>query len=86
MLLEDEQIRHCIQQWTAYAQHVGRSTLSRFVAKAREVMMECFVPAHSGLQHISREEVAARNLYIPESLFGNPGTNMEDRKTIIIMD
>ncbi|KAF9797232.1 hypothetical protein SFRURICE_006214, partial [Spodoptera frugiperda] len=61
---------------------IGRSTLSRLVAKAREVMTESFVPAHLGLEHLNREEVAARNIYIPESLFGNPKANMEDRKAI----
>ncbi|XP_050559859.1 putative nuclease HARBI1 [Spodoptera frugiperda] len=60
---------------------IGRSTLSRLVAKAREVMTESFVPAHLGLEHLNREEVVARNLYIPESLIGNPEANLEDRKT-----
>lgn len=65
---------------------IGRSTLSRLVAKAREVMTESFVPAHLGLEHLSSEEVVARNLYIPESLIGNPEANLEDRKAIVIMN
>lgn len=49
-------------------------------------MMENFVPAHLGLQHITRDEVASRNLYIPESLFGNPRSDINLRKAIVIMD
>lgn len=49
-------------------------------------MMTHFVPQHLGLEHISREGVAERNLYIPNSLFGNPGSNIEERKAIVILD
>lgn len=46
---------------------ISRSTLTKYVMKARSMMEEHFVPAHLGLQHISREEVAQRNLYVPVS-------------------
>lgn len=49
-------------------------------------MFEHFVPLHLGLPHISRVDVATKKLYIPESLFGNPGSDLENRKAIVIMD
>lgn len=66
--------------------NISRSTLSKLINKARNSMVEYFVPLHLGLQHMNRMEVAERNLYIPNSLFGNPGSIMNDRKAIAIMD
>ncbi|RVE47928.1 hypothetical protein evm_007442 [Chilo suppressalis] len=66
--------------------NMSRSTLSKLIFKVREIMIDHFVPQHLGLGHISRSQVAEKNLYIPNSLFGNPGSNLEDRKAIAIMD
>ncbi|XP_063829743.1 uncharacterized protein LOC135080779 [Ostrinia nubilalis] len=66
--------------------NMSRTTLTKLLNKARDVMTEHFVPQHLGLQHISRNQIAEKNLYIPNALFGNPGSNIEDRKAIVIMD
>ncbi|CAG4974890.1 unnamed protein product [Parnassius apollo] len=51
--------------------NMSRSTLSKLKNKARDVMTEHFVAEHLGLEHMSRHQVAEKNLYIPNNLFGN---------------
>lgn len=48
-------------------------------------MVEHFVPQYLGLQHVTRKQAAERNLYILNSLFGNPDS-IEYRTAIAIMD
>ncbi|KAJ8720551.1 hypothetical protein PYW08_006016 [Mythimna loreyi] len=48
---------------------------------ARDILNTDFVPRHVGINHISRAEIALRNLLIPNGLYGG-----EDRKPIIIAD
>ncbi|CAK1598067.1 unnamed protein product [Parnassius mnemosyne] len=66
--------------------NMSRTKLSKLLNKGRDVMTEHFVPQHLGLEHISRHQVAEKNLYIPNNLFGNPGSCIEDRKAIAVMD
>lgn len=49
-----------------------RSTLEKQMNLARNCLNQDFVPNNLGFDHISVEEVAARNKVIPEGLFGNP--------------
>ncbi|XP_063898807.1 uncharacterized protein LOC135119097 [Helicoverpa armigera] len=61
---------------------VPRSTLERLMNNARELLTQDFVPQNLGLQHVTRENIAQRNLIIPNGLFGS--TNQV--KPIVIMD
>ncbi|KAJ8737558.1 hypothetical protein PYW08_000153 [Mythimna loreyi] len=64
---------------------VPRSTLEGLMARARELLHQDFVPRHLGIGHITRDEIAQRNLLIPNGLFG--GTEREgERRPIIIVD
>ncbi|XP_045457322.1 uncharacterized protein LOC123667471 [Melitaea cinxia] len=63
-----------------------RSTLERNMNKARNCMSQQMVPLHLGLNHMTVEEVAARNKTIPEGLFGNPNPSSEMRPAIVICD
>lgn len=64
---------------------IPRSTLEGLMARARELLHQDFVPRHLGIGHITREQIAQRNLLIPNGLFG--GTEREgERRTIIIVD
>lgn len=66
--------------------NIPKTTLIKLINKVRELMVNHFVPLHLGLQHMTREDIARRNLYIPDSLFGNPGSDISNRKAIVIMD
>lgn len=48
--------------------------------------MQDFVPQHLGFDHLSREDVARRNLTVPDNLFGNPDSLRSERKAITICD
>lgn len=61
--------------------NIARSTLSRLMSKARDILNQDFVPGNLGIGHITREEIAERNLIIPNGLFGGNGRN-----PIIIID
>ncbi|CAH0717099.1 unnamed protein product, partial [Brenthis ino] len=63
-----------------------RSTLERNMNKARNCMSQQMVPLHLGFNHMTVEEVAARNKTIPEGLFGNPNPSSEMRPAIVICD
>lgn len=52
----------------------------RLMNEARTILNDDFVPRNLGINHISRTEIAQRNLLIPNGLFGGEG------KPIIIMD
>lgn len=58
-----------------------RSTLERLMTNAREILHHDFVPANLGLRHMTRGDIAQRNLTIPNGLFGSIG-----QKPIVIMD
>lgn len=60
---------------------VPRSTLERLMNMAREILNQDFVPRNLGINHISRAEIAQRNLMIPNGLYGG-----EERRPIIIAD
>lgn len=45
--------------------NISRRTLERDFKVARECLEEEFMPQHLGINHVSREEVIARNLLIP---------------------
>ncbi|CAK1577955.1 unnamed protein product [Parnassius mnemosyne] len=52
----------------------------------RNALLEDFVPLNVGFDHISREYVAHRNLFLPNNLFGNPSSPEDERKAITICD
>lgn len=60
---------------------VPRSTLESLMNMAREILHQDFVPRYLGLSHITRADIARRNLLIPNGLYGG-----EDRAPIIIAD
>ncbi|CAH2109210.1 unnamed protein product [Euphydryas editha] len=60
---------------------VPRSTLERLMNMAREILNQDFVPRNLGINHISRAEIAQRNLTIPNGLYGGG-----ERRPIIIAD
>ncbi|OWR49994.1 hypothetical protein KGM_213999 [Danaus plexippus plexippus] len=45
-----------------------------------------FVPLNVGFDHISREDLAHRNLFLPNNLFENPSNPENERKAITIFD
>lgn len=61
--------------------NMSRRTLQRKLSIARESLMT-FVDLHLGFNHISRNRILERNLFIPKSIFGNN----ENTKGIIICD
>lgn len=63
-----------------------RRTLERHLKRARDCLFAEFVPRHLGFDHMDRRMVAERNLYVPNALYGNPKSELEDRKAIVIMD
>ncbi|CAG5041284.1 unnamed protein product [Parnassius apollo] len=52
----------------------------------RNALLEDLVPLNVGFDHISREDVAHRNLFLPNNLFGNPSSPEDERKAITICD
>ncbi|KAF9416071.1 hypothetical protein HW555_006483 [Spodoptera exigua] len=56
---------------------ISRRTLERKLKTARECLTEDFVPRYLGLNHITREEVVARNLRIPTHIFGGSQLNRQ---------
>lgn len=65
---------------------MSRRTLERHLKRARDCLFAEFVPRHLGFDHMDRRMVAERNLYVPNALYGNPSSELEDRKAIVIMD
>ncbi|RVE41348.1 hypothetical protein evm_014002 [Chilo suppressalis] len=61
--------------------NIPRSSLTKLLGTAREILNEEFIPRNLGIHHISRSEISDRNLIIPNGLFGG-----EDRKPIILID
>ncbi|XP_045781575.1 uncharacterized protein LOC123878448 [Maniola jurtina] len=61
--------------------NMPRTTLLRYMNKARNALKQDFVTRNLGINNITRAEIAARNLLIPNGLFC-----AEDRKPIVIMD
>lgn len=59
---------------------------SRWLNIARDSLLLDFVPLHLGYGHMNREDVARRNLLIPETLFGNGAIADSERKAITIVD
>lgn len=62
--------------------HISRTTLEKEMKIARMCMTEDFTPQHLGWDHMTREQVLNRNLFIPQTLFGNA----ENSKCIVILD
>jgi hypothetical protein len=63
----------------------SESTFARMVRSGLECLVQDFVPLHLGY-HISRQEALQRNLRVPEGVFGNPDSPLDQKKLIIIMD
>lgn len=64
----------------------SEATFSRMVKKGRECLLQDFVPLHLGYGHMNRQDVAQRNLTIPEALFGNRDSPIDERKAIAVID
>ncbi|XP_063395621.1 uncharacterized protein LOC134680420, partial [Cydia fagiglandana] len=62
---------------------ISRRTLERNLAIARECLRDDFVPQNLGLNHITREQVVARNLAIPSHFFGG---NQNEPAAILVYD
>lgn len=60
---------------------ISKSTVSNYIKKARDCLTNFYVPLHLGTGHLSREQHSARNLLIPQGLFG-----AEDNNPIVICD
>ncbi|KAJ8720634.1 hypothetical protein PYW08_006099 [Mythimna loreyi] len=64
----------------------SESSFARMLKTGRITLMQDFVPLHLGFDHLSREDVARRNLTVPDNLFGNPDSPPNERKAITICD
>ncbi|CAK1592551.1 unnamed protein product [Parnassius mnemosyne] len=64
----------------------SRVTLERLMNKARECLINEFVPLYLGFNHLTVEDVASRNRIIPEGLFGNPDLPPNSKPAIVICD
>lgn len=62
--------------------NISRSSLERYLVLARKCLIKDYVGRHLGLNHITRDELLARNLTIPKTLFGDD----ENSKLILIFD
>lgn len=65
---------------------MSESSFQRKLKIGLEALLSDFVPSRVGFDHITREEVVQKNLMIPERLFGNPDSPIEERKLITILD
>lgn len=61
--------------------NISRRTLERKLKIARECLTNDFVPHYLGLNHMTREEVVARNLSIPAHIFGS-----DNNPAILVFD
>ncbi|CAH0731370.1 unnamed protein product, partial [Brenthis ino] len=64
--------------------HMSRRTLERPLKAARECLTRDYVPIHLGWDHITREQVVEKNLFIANALFG--GNSGDAMKAIIVCD
>lgn len=64
----------------------GETTFHRWLQIGRDALLNDFVPLNLGFDHITREDVAERNLLIRTNLFGNPLSPEEERKAKTICD
>lgn len=64
----------------------GETTFQRYLIVGRNALLGDFVPLNLGFDHITREDVAQRNLLLPNNLFGNPVSTVGERKAITICD
>ncbi|XP_045766375.1 uncharacterized protein LOC123868072 isoform X1 [Maniola jurtina] len=62
--------------------NITERTIGRKIHKVRQCLITDFVPLHLGLDHITRDEVIARNRVLPNVLFGNE----ESPKAIVTFD
>ncbi|KAL0879440.1 hypothetical protein ABMA27_003191 [Loxostege sticticalis] len=62
---------------------IPSTTLSSLLGKARCLMFDYFIPQHLGLNHINRQQIIERNLFIPNELFGNHNGEI---RPIIVLD
>lgn len=60
---------------------VGKGTVCTYIKKVRNCLSEHYVPIHLGLNHLTRAAHSARNLLIPQGLFGT-----EEINPIVICD
>lgn len=65
---------------------MSRPVLERKINTVRKCLLQDFVPRHLGLDHISRNEVVAKALSLPNGLYGNPDAPLQERKAIVVID
>ncbi|KAH9632029.1 hypothetical protein HF086_007418 [Spodoptera exigua] len=65
---------------------VPRRTLETLISVARDILLTDYVPQYLGFSHIRREQVAARNTYIADHIFGKPDAPAELKPAITIAD
>lgn len=54
---------------------IGKVTVSTYIKNVRICLTEHYVPLHLGISHMSRAALSARNLMIPQGLFGTQQNN-----------
>lgn len=54
---------------------VGKGTVCKYIKNVRNCLTQHYVPIHLGLNHLTRAAHSARNLVIPQGLFGTDGNN-----------
>lgn len=65
---------------------IARSTLEKYMNKARDCLTYGFLPNYLGFSHMTVQDVASRNKIIPEGLFGNAELSAHVKPAIAICD
>lgn len=60
---------------------ISKGTVANYITKARNCLVNFYVPLHLGIGHLTREQHSTHNLLIPQGLFGT-----EDNNPIVICD
>lgn len=63
---------------------IPKTTLTRMLGKARDLLFEYFVPHHLGTNHINRQQIIQRNLLLPNELFGYDDNG--NQKPVFVLD
>lgn len=65
---------------------VPRRTLETLMSVARNILLTDYVPQFLGFSHLRREQLAARNSYIANHIFGEPNAPTDQKPAITIAD
>lgn len=61
-------------------------TLETLMSIARNILITGYVPQFLGISHLRRKQVAAKNTYIANNIFGEPDAPAEQKPAITIAD